>query len=86
MRMFQLAYEPGPHFGYISQTGSGAVWRASNGKFLLTLQDAGLSSTQAAVETISHELNHVRGILATGVPTEESAAEAAAEAARPFIR
>lgn len=86
MRMFDLAYEPGPHFGFISQTGSGALWRSANGRIVLTLQDAGLSSERAAVETISHELNHVRGIFATGSPSEEAAAERAAEAASRFFR
>lgn len=86
MRMFDLAYEPGKNFGFISQTGSGALWRAPNGKIVLTLQDVGLTSTEAAVETIAHELNHVRGILKTGIPTTETAAEAAAAAAGKHFR
>jgi len=86
MRMFQLAYEAGPHYGFISQTGAGALVRAADGRIVLTLQDAGLNSTRAAVETIAHELNHVRGILRTGLATDEAAAEAAARAAGQFSR
>ena len=86
MRMFKLEYEQGPHYGFISQTLSGKPWRAPDGRIVLTLQDKGLESAQAAVETISHELNHLRGILSTGHPTEEVVAELAAIAARPHIK
>jgi hypothetical protein len=84
--MFKLEYEAGPHYGFISQTGSGAPWRAADGRVVLTLQDAGLASRQAAVETISHELNHLRGMFNTGNPTAEAIAEAAARAARPHVK
>ena len=30
MRMFKLEYEAGKHYGFISQTGSGALWRAAD--------------------------------------------------------
>ncbi len=65
--------------------GAGNLIRAADGRFVLTLTDSGLSSVRAAVETISHELNHVRGWLNTGVVSTEEAAEAAARAASPFI-
>jgi hypothetical protein len=48
--------------------------------------DLGLSSRQAIVEAIAHELNHVRGWLKTGRFTSEASAESAAEAIRPFVR
>jgi RHS repeat-associated protein len=87
MRMFELRHEAGGGaYGYISQTGSGALVRGSTGRILLTLQDAGLASEQDAVETIAHELNHVRGVLTTGDVTSEAAAEAAATSAGQYFR
>jgi len=78
MRMFELRFEPGPYYGYISQTGSGALVRGQSGRILLTLQEAGLASERDAVETIAHELNHVRAILKTGSVSSESVAEISA--------
>ena len=86
MRMFDLQYEPGPNFGFMSQTGSGALVRGAGGRIALTLQDAGLASEQDAVETIAHELNHVRGVLNNGFVTDEPTAEAAAQAAGRYFR
>ena len=86
MRMFDLGYEPGPNFGFMSQTGSGALVRGAGGRIALTLQDAGLASEQDAVETIAHELNQIRGVLANGVVTDEPTAEAAAQAAGRYFR
>ena len=57
-----------------------------DGRILITLQDRGLASERDAVETIAHEINHIRGILKTGILSEESAAENAAEKAREFFR
>jgi hypothetical protein len=60
----------------------GRIVRAPNGRIVLTLYDRGLRSPQDVVETISHELNHVRGYYRIGEFTSEAEAEAAAEAAR----
>lgn len=87
MRMFELQYEEGAGaYGYISQTGSGALFRTSSGRIALTLKDPGLASESDAVQTIAHELNHVRGALARGAVTDEPTAEAAAQAAARFLR
>jgi RHS repeat-associated protein len=91
MRMFELAYEaPGTSgyveaFGYISQTGAGNLVRGGSGRFLLTLQDAGLASELNAIETIAHELSHVRAILGGNVVDEVLAEQAAKMAGRYFI-
>jgi len=41
MRMFDLRYEPGPNFGFMSTTGSGALVRGAGGRVALTLQAPG---------------------------------------------
>jgi hypothetical protein len=95
MRMFELQYEAGEqvNYGSISEKISSkkpyntiGLARTSTGQFKLTLYDKGLRSPQDAVETIAHELNHVRGFLQTGATSTEGSAEAAAEAAAPFVR
>ncbi len=86
MRMFELQFEPGPYYGYISQTGSGALVRAQNGRIILTLQEAGLVSERDAVETIAHELNHVRRIMKTGTVSPESEAEISAKQAGRYFK
>lgn len=86
MRMFELRFESGPHYGYISQTGSGSLVRGQTGRILLTLQEAGLASKRDAVETIAHELNHVRAILKIGAVSSETAAEVSARQAGRYLR
>jgi RHS repeat-associated protein len=87
MRMFELQYEEGGGaYGYISQTGSGALIRGSSGRIALTLKDPGLASESDAVQTIAHELNHVRGVFSTGEVTDEPTAETAAQAVARFFR
>ena len=92
MRSIQLAHEAGapPHlYGFTSQTGTGAVVRAPNGQFVVTLTDAGLSSPHAAVNTIAHELNHIREILKQGPGhfiKDEGAANLAGDLAELFYR
>lgn len=69
MRMFDLQYEAGAKAGdyaFTSQTGSGAIYRTASGRFLMTLTDSGLASEEDAVNSIAHELNHVREIMANG--------------------
>jgi len=93
MRMFKLKHESGNQydFGFVSQyldpktLESFGVFRAADGRIELTLFDKGLRSPQDIIETISHELNHVRGFLNKGRMSTEVSAEAAAEAVRPFI-
>ena len=86
MRMFELRFEPGPYYGYISQTGSGSLLRGQSGRILLTLQEAGLANEREAVETIAHELNHIRAILKIGTISSEVRAEAAAKQAGRYFR
>lgn len=58
-------------------------------RLIITLTDAGLSSPQAALNTIAHELNHIREIL--NGPTghfiqDEAAATTAGDLAEAFFR
>lgn len=86
-RMFELRHEPGGGaFGFMSQTGSGALVRGPTGRIILTLKDPGLASEVDALETVAHELNHIRGVLRSGLVTDESRAEAAARAAGRYFR
>lgn len=59
---------------------------APDGRIRLTLWDKGLRSDADAIETISHELNHIRGFLKNGVLSSEVSAEKAAEAASKHTR
>ncbi len=94
MRQFKLEYVAGNEydFGSIGRYFNpktmepGNLVRTADGRIELRLFDKGLRSPQDLIETLSHELNHVREFYKTGVFSSESAAEAAAEAARPFIR
>jgi RHS repeat-associated protein len=86
MRMIQLAYEAGKDFGFMSTDAAGRLIRGSTGRILVTLQNAGLASERDAVMTIAHELNHIRGVLAGGAPTEHAIAEGAARLAGLFFR
>jgi hypothetical protein len=94
MRMFKLKYESGNQhdWGFVSQYFDPktlepfGVYRSPDGRIELTLFDKGLRSRQDIIETISHELNHVRGYFNNGKMSSEISAEAAAEAARSFIK
>jgi hypothetical protein len=91
MKMFELRYEPTPSYipnadGFHSVNGAGKILRAPNGKFILTLTDNGLASSQNAVKTIAHELNHIRGILHKGEVTTEVIAEGAAASAGNYFK
>lgn len=94
MRQFKLVYAPGNEYDFGSvgryfnprTLEPGDIVRAADGRIELRLFDKALRSPQDLIETLSHELNHVREFYKTGVFSSESAAEAAAEAARPFIR
>ena len=94
MRQFKLEYAPGNEYDFGSvgryfnpkTLEPGDIVRAADGRIELRLFDKGLRSPQDLIETLSHELNHVREFYKTGAFSPESAAEAAAEAARPFIR
>jgi RHS repeat-associated protein len=69
MRAFELVYEPGmpiDKFGYMSQNGAGDIIRAANGRYSVTLGDSSLASPEAAVNTIAHELNHIREVQRLG--------------------
>lgn len=92
MRMFDLQYEAGAKSGdyaFTSRTLSGAIYRTSSGRYLMTLTDSGLASEQDAVNSIAHELNHVREITANGldyfIDSEEPAIDAG-DIAEMFLR
>lgn len=92
MRMFKLEFEAGVPlhlYGFTSVNGAGQIFRSADGRFIITLTDAGLSSPQAALNTIAHELNHIREIL--NGPTghfiqDEAAATTAGDLAEAFFR
>lgn len=88
MRMMQLAHEAGgPGYGFTSYTVSGAPFRAANGRFVLTLTDRGLATEADAVNTIAHELNHLREAMRTGMPiVEEGPAIRSGNLAEEFFR
>ncbi len=98
MRQFKLEYAPGNEYDFGSvgryfnpkTMEPGDLVRAGDGRIELRLFDKGLRSPQDLIETLSHELNHVREFYKTGVFSTETETEAeaaaAAEAARPFIR
>lgn len=88
VRMMQLAHEAGgPGYGFTSYTMSGAPFRAANGRFLVTLTDRGLASEADAVNTIAHELNHLREAMRTGMPiVEEGPAIRSGNLAEEFFR
>jgi hypothetical protein len=69
MRAIELRHEgghPPDRYGFMSQTGGGEIFRAPNGRFEVTLTDSGLASRPDAVNTIAHEVNHIREILHNG--------------------
>ncbi len=94
MRQFKLIYAPGNEYDFGSvgryfnpkTLEPGDMVRVADGRIELRLFDKGLRSPQDLIETLSHELNHVREFYKSRVFSSESAAEAAAEAAKPFIR
>lgn len=85
MRMIQLRFESGEHFGFTSTMGS-RLWRAPNGRVYVTLQELGLRSPADAVNTIGHELNHIREFLRNGTMFNEDAAIRAGNLAEEFLR
>ena len=92
MRKFELQYEAGAKLGdyaFTSQSGAGRIIRAPNGRFVLTLTDSGLTREGAAVNSIAHELNHVREILRGPLGTfveDEGPAIQAGNKAEQFLR
>jgi hypothetical protein len=87
-RVFELEHDPsGLGYGHISYTGSGRPVRTVSGRIRLRLTDAALESELDAVQTIAHELHHIREGIRTGdVPLDEDAAERAARLAGRYLR
>jgi hypothetical protein len=85
MRMIELRFESGEHFGFTSKMGS-RLWRAPNGRVYVTLQELGLRSLGDAVNTIGHELNHIREFLRHGTMLNEDAAIRADNLAEEFLK
>lgn len=65
-------------FGFIEKRANQIV-RDKRGRVIIKLTDNALSSLKTAVETVGHELHHVRECLA-GAGTSETEAEAAGKA------
>jgi hypothetical protein len=89
MRMFDLVSVADPRrFGFISTIGRdpARLVRTATGRIQLSITDLGLQSERDAVETIAHELNHVRGVFNAGIQTTEDAAEIAAGWAGLFFK
>ncbi len=63
-----------------------APMRAASGRPIIELSLRGLSDERTALATIAHELNHLRGLVNSGIYTSEEAAEKAAQAALQFFR
>lgn len=88
-RLFKLEYggADSRYFGHTSFTPtdltleSFKIVRTPDGRAIIKLYDNALTSQRAAVETIAHEINHIRGVFKRGIYTSEEAAEAAARAA-----
>jgi len=77
--------DPG-QYGATEYNGNGQLIRGPSGRFQVNLTDEGLASEQDAVNTIAHEVNHIRESLATGTfPADEGpATEAGNIAERHF--
>ncbi len=66
---------------------SGAPFRAANCQFVVTLTDQGLASEADAVNTIAHELNHLREAIRKGMSiVEEGPAIRPGNLAEEFFR
>ena len=66
MRMFELQYEArtkATDYAFTSQWGTGEIVTGASGRFVMTMTDSGLASMGDAVNSIAHEVNHVREIL-----------------------
>ena len=91
MWAISLQYEggaPSNLYGFTSMDGAGNIVRAPDGRYIVTLADAGLSSPGSALNTIAHELNHIREISRTHgfhIP-EEAGAMLAGDLAELFMR
>ncbi|MBN2209630.1 MAG: hypothetical protein JW759_10095, partial [Candidatus Coatesbacteria bacterium] len=95
MRMIKLEYG-GPaargEYGFVTAAGGktaetlGELRRAPDGRIIITLTDNGLASEKDAVETIAHEVNHIREHFKTGNILNEGAAERSAKTAGEFFR
>jgi hypothetical protein len=73
-------------YGSTRLTLAGPLFRGPTGQFVVTLHDAGLASEEDAVNTIAHELNHIREVMATGEwPAGEGPATAAGNTAEQYF-
>lgn len=91
MRMLELRYIEKPWtsglYGSMFRVAkTKALFRGETGKIIVGLTRKGLQSPQTAVNTIAHELNHIRGVLKSGIPTGEDAANFAGDMAERFFR
>jgi hypothetical protein len=85
MRMIELRFESGEHFGFTSSIENN-LWRAPNGRVYVTLQELGLRGRADAVNTIAHELNHIREFMQSGTMFNEDAAIRAGNLAGEYLR
>lgn len=76
-------------FGSTGLTWAGPLLRGPSGQFEVTLYDAGLASEENAVNTLAHELNHIRDVMRTGEwpdPEDEQIAREAGNTAQRYFR
>lgn len=88
-RIMNIGYEVGSpnQFGFTSYNGAGRLIRGSDGRFQVTLTNLGLRSEADAVNTIGHELNHIRESMRTGqMPPFEAPAIRSGNLAEEFFR
>ena len=88
-RLMDLSYETGSpgQYGFTSFNGAGNLIRGATGRFQVTLTDLGLRSEADSVNTIAHELNHIReGMRTGGLPPSEGPAIWSGDTAELFFR
>ena len=72
-------------FGFVEKEGDKLV-TDNRGRAIIKLTDEALASLETAVETVGHELHHVRESLAGAGPSEVAADAAGKGSLRTFLR
>lgn len=88
MRMIELRTGSGVDFGCVTTVGmkNPKLLRAPNGKIVVTLEELGLRSEQDAVNTIAHEMHHIRRFFKKGNMDNEDTAAIVGELAELFFK
>lgn len=88
-RMISLEYEAGEagFYGSTKYTGSNRLSRGADGRFRVMLTYESLVSEQQSVNTIAHDVNHIRESLRTGtIPIDEEAATREGNLVQQYFR